>query len=196
MYTGKVLNVSKGSLRFLFLLGLGSAVGCSASWLNTRTIYLRNQTAADLLLTWKIPCANLVPPEHSQQGPGAALMESGGIPPHLECSPSDTLLDNYEQTLLVHSHLVAGDSIALMVKIAPGTSYLLSNHIESFHHSDPDQHSMGGFTFLPCTIQWTTAGGQLQHRSIHPLAWRKEQDQEADRKWTSSYNLVRYIDYN
>lgn len=191
---GRLLAASQVRLVLLLLMGLGGIVGCSASWRNSRTIYLRNQTAADLLLTWKIPCARLQPA--GPWSPGVGLMEPGGLPPRLLYSLTDTLLDNYEQTVPLHSQPAAGDSILLTVKIPPGTTYLISSYEESFQHSDPDRHEMGGFTFLPCTIRWLTTSGHPQHRFIHPFEWRQEQDQEANNKWTNSYELVRYFDCN
>jgi hypothetical protein len=105
------------------------------------------------------------------------------------------VLDNYEHPLPVQSQLVAGDSLALTVTLAPGARYLISSFAESFHHSDPDQHSVGGCTFLPCTLQWRSTNGHLQQQVIQPLAWRSAQDQEAERQLTKSYDLVRYLEY-
>lgn len=197
--TNRLRNAATGSRWLLLLLGGGGIAGCSSSsssWSNTRSIYLRNQTAAELRLTWKIPRASFQPgaPEQWPREVGAALIEPGGLPPRIICSLVDTVLDNYQQPLPVQSHSVAGDSLALTVRLAPGARYLHSSFAESFHHSDPDQHSVGGCTFLPCTLQWRSADGHLHHQVLQPLTWRSAQDQEADRQLTKSYDLVRYIE--
>lgn len=178
----------------LLLLGLVGTMSCSTSWQNSRSVYVRNCSASELRLTWKVARAQLHPTTPSS--PGASLIEPGGVAPELRYSVADTVLDTYEQPLPVHSQRVGGDSLLLTVRLRPGATFLVSSYQEFFHQFGLHQYQMGGCTFLSCTVSWITSQGQRQQRIIYPLQWRQAQDEEAHRKWwTNSYTLVRYLDF-
>lgn len=185
----------KVGLGYLWLLGLAGLSSCSTSWQNQRFVYVRNHTASELRLTWKIPRARLQ--ATNPWPPGAALMEpTGGVAPTLRYAAADTVLDNYGQTLPIQSQRAGGDSLWLAIRLQPGTTFLVSSYQESFRQFGLHQYQFAGCTFLPCTVSRVTAEGQLQQRLLHPLAWRQAQDREAQSKWwTNSYTLVRYLDY-
>lgn len=184
----------KLSLGYLWLLGLAGLGSCSTSWQNQRFVYVRNHSAGELRLTWKIPRARLQ--AANPWPPGAALIEpNGGVAPTLRYA-ADTVLDNYAQALPVQSQRAGGGSLRLTIHLQPGTTYLVSSYRASYQQFGLHQYQIGGCTFLPCSVSWVTAEGQRRQRRLHPLAWRQAQDRQAQGKWwTNSYTLIRYVDY-
>ncbi|SFQ78617.1 hypothetical protein SAMN04515668_4344, partial [Hymenobacter arizonensis] len=106
------------------LLGLAcAAVGCAPEWENSRRVFVRNRTGAEVRLTWHVPCpARPFPSPWPGDGAEVAVVEPDATHrPRLVPHGRDTLWAGWRDTVRAHVAPIPGDSVAVTVRLAAGT---------------------------------------------------------------------------
>jgi hypothetical protein len=176
---------------------VGPLAGCQVEWGNNRLIYVRNHTTADALLTWTIPCTQPLCQGQWPSGYGVELgivEPQGTYVPRLVVHGTDTLLANYMPPVPLRVQRLSGDSVAVTITVAAGTSFVVADYTEAYQHSSTDGVQVRDYTFLPGTVRWWNSVGKVCCRRFQPRVWRRAQDAEAEQKYTKTYTLEHYID--
>ncbi|SFQ82517.1 hypothetical protein [Hymenobacter arizonensis] len=178
------------------LLGLASALSaCAPEWENSRRVYVRNRTGAEVRLSWHLACAPRPCGPWPAQGYEADVVEpEATFRPRLVPRGRDTLWAGWRDTVRAHVAPIPGDSVAVTVRLAAGTRFLVAERNEAYRHAPTDGTRVFDFALVPGTARWVDAAGHVHRRRLHPRRWRARQDEEAAQQQSRSYSLERDID--
>jgi hypothetical protein len=167
-------------------------------WRIRREVYVRNHTKAEALLTWIFPCTQALCQKQAavRDGMHIPLLEEPFNSPYLMLHGTDTLLKGFGLNVSVPVHVkrLSDDSVAVTIPVAAGTRFAVATYSESYQHLAPGLLIELGFTFIPGTIRWRNAVGQVCRRRFQPRVLRQMQEVEVEHRYKKTYTLESFID--